>query len=775
MNKLWYQQPASLWTEMLPLGNGHIGAMADGGVHLSSFLLNDDTLWSGYPKDMHILQDNCCYEKAKELTLAKDYKRATEIIEKNMLGGWTQAYLPLGNLKIAYLKNKNVSVENYCRKLNLKNACHTVDYTVSGVKICEESFISSPNDALYINISSSKEKFLSCEIFLDSLLKYDVCVHNNMIMLDGIAPSNVEPNYVNCPEDKAVIYSEKDSEKGMLFGAYAKIDTKDGNIKCTKNSIIAENATTITIILSTKTSFNTPFKNPYMNGIDYKKYILDNIELADAFSVAKEKHIKDYCSYYDRLSFSLIDTEKKDMATDKRLKQFINDKSDIELSLLLFNYGRYLFISSSRENTQATNLQGIWSKDLRAPWSANYTLNINAEMNYWLAEPCSLSELHMPLFDLIKGVCEKGKITAKKYYGAKGTVVHHNTDIWRHTTPVGNGEDGSSVYGFWNLGTGWLANHIYEHYTYTLDKNFIKDMFPFMKNIAKFYNSLVIKNEEGNYFLPMSTSPENYFIYEDNVYSICETTTMTTGIVKEVFKNFLFIVNELQIKDEIYDDIKDKFNNFIPYKIGEDGRLLEWSEYFKETDPLHRHISHLYPLFPGSEFNFSKTPNFMKACEKSLAIRGDDGTGWSLGWKINLFAKLRKGDHALKLIERQLRLVEMSSTQMHSGGGTYKNLFDAHPPFQIDGNFGVVSGVCHMLAESHMGEVYLLYALPKKWHTGEVKGLKIKGNITLNMKWENMKLIYATFLSPISQTLKVYFGDTNKNIKIIKNVEHSLM
>lgn len=775
--KLWYKQPSPIWTHSLPLGNGHLGAMVDGGIYKTRFQLNEDTLWSGYPRDLHLVNDATAYEQAKEATLNQDYQEAEKILEDKLLGGWTEAYLPLGELSLSFPFDPALEITNYTRTLDLETACHTIQYTIGNTTLYQESFISAPHDALYIHLTSSTKGFLSTTINLTSPLNAKVQVQNDGIELDGIAPSHVEPNYVHCLPEEGVLYFDEPERKGMRFGTTLKVLTEDGVCSYNNDGIVVENATTITIVLSAKTSFNGAFKHPYLEGIDYKAYLDNTLAQATAidFATAKALHIADYTNYFNRVTLELPTSEQEALPTDERLKAFTQDQSDTGLASLLFHYGRYLLISSSRPGTQAANLQGIWNEELRAPWSSNYTVNINTEMNYWPSEVCNLSELHTPLFDLIHDISIKGQETAKKYYNASGFVAHHNIDLWRQTTPVGNHGAGSAVYGYWNLGSGWLSTHLYQHYLYTLDQDFLKEIYPILKGAAWFYSDLLVQDSDGHYFLPMSTSPENCFNHNGRSLSVCETTTMTTAIVKETFKNCLEAIAILGLDDDIQATLSTQLAHFLPYQISERGTLIEWSNDFAETDQTHRHVSHLYPLFPGEEFSFKATPELVEASKQSLLVRGDDGTGWSLGWKINLWAKLRDGNHALKLVERQLRLVDNTSTEMHHGGGTYTNLFDAHPPFQIDGNFGVTSGICHMLAESHIGEVYLLPALPDKWHTGKVTGLKIKGNITLNMNWKDGQLLETTFVSPISQTLTVHYNGRTTSIHLLANQPYSFM
>lgn len=755
--KLWYKQPADSWVEALPIGNGRLGAMIFGKTLEEVISLNEDTLWSGYPKDMNNYRKAEYFQKAVTLIKQKKYHEAQTLIEEQLTSGWGQSYLPLGDIKLSFSHRGNV--ESYIRELDIASGISRVEYLINGVKYKRELLASAPDNIIAIRLSSDQKGKISFSATFDCQLKSTLEVKENLLVLRGEAPSHVEPSYSNDLLNP-VIYSEKDEERGMLFTAMAGIKASGGSIKQSINELIVEDADEALIFINAQTSFDGFNVQPFLSGRKYEEICSEQLKAvySKSFEEICSDHVSDYQMLYNRVELDLGHNKASELPTDVRLYQFQGlQNDDSELYELLFQYGRYLLISSSRRGTQPANLQGIWNSELRPPWSSNYTININTQMNYWPAFPCGLGELQEPLVRLISELAVNGRVTAKEVYGARGFTSHHNTDIWRFTSPVGNKWKGSACFAFWNISAGWLCRHLFEQYEYTLDRDFLeRTAYPIMKGAAEFLLDMLTEDSEGYLIACPSTSPENNFFYNGEKCSISETSTMTMTVIRELFKNCISAVNILGYDYEFAKELSEKLSRLYPYRVGSKGQLLEWYEEYEEVETYHRHISHLYGLYPSNEITLEDTPELAEACRKSLDIRGDDGTGWSIGWKINQWARLFDGDRALKLLNRQLRVVRDTETEYNHGGGTYINLFDAHPPFQIDGNFGATAGIAEMLLQSRNNRIYLLPALPTSWRKGRVKGLCAKGRITVNIYWDQDE-IKSELMSDIDQTVTVSF------------------
>lgn len=745
-NKLFYNKPARKWTEALPLGNGHIGAMIYGNPVAESICLNDDTLWTGHPADTDVHDTEAYMRQVHQALADGDNLKAQEIIETHMLGQEGDAYLPLGNLRFDFPGHE--SAAEYRRELDLSTGVCTVSYRCGDTIFLREHFISAVHDAFCIRFTSCGSQKLNFYISLESQLKNKCFTEQGLLILDGECPSNNEMEYETA-----------DEKRGVCFRAAVKVTAENGTVIAADGKISVKDADVALLYFTVKTSFNGFDKLPVLEGKEYKSACLDAIaklpELGE-YEQVKALHIRDFKEYYDRVSFSLGEDEKAEqaLATDERLTRFQQAKSDLGLYELLFNFGRYLLISASRAGTQPANLQGIWNKELKAPWKSNYTLNINLEMNYWPALVCSMPELHQPLLQLIEDLVTTGRKTAQRMYGARGFTAHHNTDLWRKTSPV----CGRSNHAFWNMAPAWLCLHLFEHYQYTQDLEFLRQRaYPVMKEAALFCLDLLSENREGQLRISPSTSPENFFLVNKTMCAVADSATMTTSLVRCLFSDCITAARLLDDDADFRTQLETILTKLEPYRISCDGRLLEWDQDFEENEIHHRHLSHLYGLFPGHDLVDMKNEDLLKACKNTMDVRGDEGSGWCTSWKICLRARLLDGEHALRLLKQQLRPVLSDDIDYTGGGGTYPNLFDAHPPFQIDGNFGVAAGMAELLMQSYDGAIHILPALPSEWSRGEIHGLTARGNVRVDIRWENNTAQSITLISPVAKKVTVRY------------------
>ncbi len=767
-NTLWYKQPAQYFEETLVLGNGKMGASVFGGVQSDQIFLNDITLWSGEPVNANMNPEAYKHIPAiREALKNEDYKLADQL-QRKVQGSFSQSYAPLGTLFMNF-RNEG-EAKNYRRELNLSNAVSTVTYEVDRVKFTREYFISYPDQIMTIRLTSSKPGSLSFGVNFESQLKNTVSVAGQVLKAKGYAPVKAEPSYRgNMPN--AIVFDEN---RGTRFSTQIRIKTKDGQLTTTENSIGVSGATEAIVYIAIATSFNGFDKNPATEGLNAELLAANQLKSASAksFDKLKKSHLADYQTYFNRVSLNLGKSDAPDLPTDERLRRYAEGKEDKNLEILYFQFGRYLLISSSRTIGVPANLQGLWNPHIRPPWSSNYTTNINAEENYWLAENTNLSEMHRPLLTFIKNLKKTGTITAKTFYGVNGWTVCHNSDIWAMTNPVGDFGQGDPGWANWNMGGAWMSTHLWEHYIFTGDKKFLREEgYPLMKGAAQFCLEWMVEDKNGKLITSPSTSPENlYKTPEGFVGATLYGATADLAMIRELFQQTIKAAKVLNQDAEFRTKLETALAKMYPYQIGKKGNLQEWYHDWEDQDPKHRHQSHLFGLHPGTHITPELTPDLANACRTTLEIKGDETTGWSKGWRINLWARLWDGNRAYKMYRELLKYVEPDGVKVDyaRGGGTYPNLFDAHPPFQIDGNFGGAAAVAEMLVQSTEHEIRLLPALPDAWSEGSVKGICARGGFEIAMDWSNKTVKRLSIYAKNTGKTTLYYGNEKKEISLKK-------
>lgn len=727
--KLWYNHPAGdTWENALPIGNGKLGAMVYGNVDKEILQLNEHTVWSGGPNRNDNPEALAALSQIRQLVWEGSRKEAQDLANKVIISKKShgQMFQPVGNLELRFQDHDNYT--GYYRELDIDKAISTTTYKVGDVTYTRKALASLSENVVVMRLQASKPGKLSFTASLSTLhQRASIKKEGNNLVLNGTTVSH------------------EGVEGKVKFNCIARIRNEGGQLISNDSSLVVRGANAVTIYIAIATNFN---RYDDLSG-DESQRAITALEKAyrKSFVALSKEHVAAYQKYFHRVKLDLGKTDAVKLPTDQRLKNF-NSTSDPQFAALYFQYGRYLLISSSQPGGQPANLQGIWNNKMRPPWDSKYTININAEMNYWPAEKTNLSELHEPFLRMVGELSETGKETARVMYGARGWVAHHNTDLWRTTGAV----DGA-FWGNWSGGGGWTSQHLWQHYLYNGDKAYLGSVYPALKGAAMFYVDFLVEHPSLHYMIVNpDMSPENAPASHQGA-SIDAGTTMTNQIVLDVFNNAIQAAEILNKDVAFVDTLRNLRKRLAPMHIGKHGQLQEWLDDVDDPNDHHRHVSHLYGLYPSNQISAYRTPELFDAARTTLLQRGDISTGWSMGWKVNWWARLLDGNHAYSLIRNQLRPV---SEKIGEGGGTYNNLFDAHPPFQIDGNFGCTAGIAEMLVQDNDDVIHLLPALPDAWPSGSVSGIRAKGGFEIaSLQWKNSKIVKLVVKSSLGGNLRL--------------------
>ena len=762
-----FENPASHFTESTPLGNGRLGAMVFGDPFKETIVLNENGMWSGSPQDADRLDAHKALPEIQRLLKKGKYLEAELLVNANFTcdgegsGGGVGANVPfgcyqtLGKLHLEFQSAGSPVVEAYQRVLDLENAVATICYQIGDTQFKREAFVSKPDEAIVYRLTSSSSQALHFDISMDRPERFESMVNSDgRICMTG----QLNDGY--------------DGENGVRYASLLSVQTTDGEMMQVGNKLQIRNATEVLLLLTAATDIRT-FAGRAVS--DPQKQASDDLELAQkqSYEGLKQRHTDDYQHFFSRVKFELGSAEARTMRrtlpTGDRLKELAMGQTDLDLYALFFDFGRYLLISSSRPGGLPANLQGIWAEEVQTPWNGDWHANINVQMNYWPAEVCNLSELHQPMFDLIASFVEPGRKTAKAYYGADGWVNFLIANPWGFTSPGESASWGSTV-----SCSAWMCQHLWEHYLYTGDEEFLKWAYPIMKGSAEFYEDILLPSADGKWLVTSpSNSPENAFLTESGEKAhVCAGPTVDQQLLRYLFQACIEASEILDLDSEFRVSLSEKRSKLAPTRLGSDGRIMEWQEPFEEADPQHRHVAHLWGLFPGNEITPKETPDLAKGAIKSLNVRGDVSTGWSSAYKMGMWARLGDGNRAEKLLQQLLKPASLETLNQRWSGGTYANLFGAHPPFQIDSNFGGTATIAELLVQSRTNELLLLPALPDSWTEGSVKGLKARGGYEVDISWSEGRLDQAILTSPKEQSCLVVYGKKSQMVVLQANKPH---